>query len=243
MSRASCLTLHLARFDSLRTVSELAPDPDSCLLFCGVAADTRAAATEPASHEAFKFLIFGLHANETSAHQFLDGCPALAPWLNEASEVWRAVLQPFRHVGEDNYLDRKQPGVVFDTLAPAPPPDSPLVVVTTVGRNLGEGFDMNRIRDFTTGVVGVRTSMTAVPGLHSQQSFLFPRVLEYDPLTVTFWRNYAATRDFAYGPGVHKVQMEQMRERNLADHTSFTRCIVVRSEGTWHGTDPQFQNL
>jgi hypothetical protein len=97
---------------------------------------------------------------------------------------------------------------------------------------------MNRVREFSNGVMSVRASMTAVDGLHSQQSFFFPGVLEYDPITVTFWRDSASLRAFAYEAGVHRLQMERQREQNLAHRTSFTRCSVVRSEGTWHGTDP-----
>jgi hypothetical protein len=77
--------------------------------------------------------------------------------------------------------------------------------------------------------------MTGVDGLQSQQSFFFPRVLEYDPLTVTIWHTVAAARSFAYGPGVHRLQIERQQKIGLADRTSFTRCRLMRSEGTWHG--------
>ena len=83
-----------------------------------------------------------------------------------------------------------------------------------------------------------RASMTGIEGLHSQQSFFFPGVLQYDPLTVTLWRDAASARAFAYGPGVHKTQMLRQREQNLADRTSFTRCRILRAEGTWHGRNP-----
>ena len=160
--------------------------------------------------------------------------------MNEAREVWGAVLQPFRHKGEANYLNRMQPGPLFDPVAllPLPSADAPFVSITTSGWSVGPEFDMNRVREFSAGVLAVRASMTAMPGLHSQQSFFFPRGLEYDPATITIWKNQAALTEFAYGPGVHRLQMERQQERNLADRTSFTRCAVVATQGTWYGACP-----
>jgi hypothetical protein len=238
MKRASYVSVQLARFDTLRPAGEFDAAGRAGVLFCGVAADTRAAATEPSSQQAFKFLILGLHEDSASAHRLLEDRQTLAPWLSEAREVWAGVLQPFRHKGEANYLDPAQPGPLFDTLAPSPNKSDPLVILTSVGWNTGDGFDRNRVMEFSTGVGGVRTSMTAVPGLHSQQSFSFPGVLHYDPVTVTFWKDDASVLAFAYGPGVHRAQMDRYRAENLADRTSFTRYIVHHSEGTWHGSDP-----
>lgn len=238
MARASHLSIILCRFDSLRTAGEIEDVEIEGVLFRGVAADTRAAATEPASGQAFRFLILGLHDNAASAHRFLDERRILVPWLDEAREVYGAVLQPFRQMGESNYLDRAAPGALFDPLTPLPLPTSPIVIVTTVGWKVGESLDMNRVREFSNGVMGVRMSMTGVDGLHSQQSFFFPRVLEYDPLTITFWRDSESARAFAYGPGVHKLMMHRHKNENLADRTSFTRFIILRTEGTWHGNAP-----
>jgi hypothetical protein len=95
---------------------------------------------------------------------------------------------------------------------------------------------MNRVREFSNGVMSVRASMTGIAGLHSQQSFFFPDVLEYDPITVTVWQRFDDLRTFAYGSGSHRIQLERQRATQLADRTSFTRCRVVRSEGTWYGT-------
>src|SRR5688572_8645299 len=235
MTRASHLSVSLARFDSLRAAGAFDREPHAGVLFRGIAADTRAAATEPGSQQAFAFLIIGLHADDTSAHRALDGRRKLVPWLEEAAEVWSAVLQPFRHTGVANYLDRALPGALFESVGPQPAPGAPIVVVTSAGWTVGENFDMNRVREFSTGVMGVRAAMSGIAGLLSQQSFFFPRVLEHDPITVTLWKDTASARAFAYGPGVHKVQMQRQNDQGLADRTSFTRCRIVRSEGTWHG--------
>jgi hypothetical protein len=207
-------------------------------MFCAVAADTRAAGTDPASQRAFIYLMLGLHENESSADRFLEDQLVRVPWMSEASELYGAVLQPYRHKGEANYLNRTQPGQLFGRLAACPSPDAPFVSMTTSGWTVGDQLDMNRVREFSTGVLAIRASMTAVPGLHSQQSFFFPGVLALDPLTVTFWRNDAAIRAFSYGPGVHRHHLDRHRAENLADRTSFTRFQVLRSVGTWYGINP-----
>ena len=238
MTRASHVSICLARFDEMRIAEPLSSELGAGVVFRGVAADTRAAASEPASQQAFTFLVLTLHAGESSAHSFIERRNTIVPWLAEAVEVWSAVVQPFRHMGACNYLDAGSPGPLFAPLVAHPDPAEPIAIITTVGWVVGEKLDMARVREFSNGVLGVRASMTGVDGLHSQQSFFFPGVLQHDPVTVTLWRDSASARSFAYGPGVHKAQMQRQREQNLADRTSFTRCRIVRSEGTWHGRDP-----
>ena len=232
------ITLQMARFDLLRAVSDLRDVGTPRMLYCGVGADTRAAGTEPVSHMAFVFLILGLHKDAGSAHHFFEARHAAAPWLRIALESWSAVLQPTRHKGEANYLNREEPGPLFEVLAPELLPSDPFVAITTSGWNIGKGHDTKRVNRFSTGVNAVRMAMTGVDGLHSHQSFYFPGVLEYDPMTVTFWRNDDAASAYLYGPGVHRLQMDRQREKKFADRTSFTRCIVLRSEGSWYGRDP-----
>lgn len=238
MTPASHLSMFLARFDEMRIAGPLSPDLAPGVIFRGVGADTRAAASEPASQQAFRFLVLALHSDEASAHSSMENRRTIAPWLAEAVEVWSAVLRPFRHMGECNYLDQAFPGPIFAPLAALPDPAEPIVIITTAGWVVGDKLDMARVREFSNGVLGVRASMTGVDGLHSQQSFFFPGVLQHDPVTVTLWRDSTSARAFAYGPGVHKTQMQRQREQNLADRTSFTRCRIVRGEGTWHGRDP-----
>lgn len=240
MTTASHVSLHLARFDAIRAAGAFDVRDRQGVLFCGVAADTRAAGTEPASQQAFAFAMLGLHGDAASAQRLFEDWRSVAPWMTEAREVWSAVLQPFRHKGEANYLNRMQPGSLFDPVAllAAPSLDTPFVSITTSGWHVSPELDMNRVREFSTGVLAVRASMTAMPGLHSQQSFFFPRGLEYDPATITIWKNQTALTEFAYGPGVHRLQMERQQERNLADRTSFSRYTVISKQGTWYGSCP-----
>jgi hypothetical protein len=234
---ASAASIQLARFAQLRAAGPIAADARPGVLFCGAAADTRAAGTEPASQQAFTFLILGLHTDDESARRLVGDRAACAPWLAEASEIWCGVLQPFRHHGVANHLDRANPCALFESMMPSDGPAGPVVAITTVGWNR-DGLDMNRVREFGAGVMAVRMSMTGVPGLHTQHSFFFPGVLEMDPVTVTFWRDEASIRAFAYGQGTHRHQLDRHRAENLADRTSFTRFRVLHSAGTWHGLDP-----
>jgi heme-degrading monooxygenase HmoA len=81
--------------------------------------------------------------------------------------------------------------------------------------------------------------MTAVPGLHSQQSFFLAGGVEVDPTTVTTWRSFDAMRAWAYGPGAHRMYLDRHRTQGMADRSAFSRCRVVRSRGTWHGAAPE----
>lgn len=66
----------------------------------------------------------------------------------------------------------------------------------------------------------IRASMTGVAGLRSQHSLNFPGGLALDPMTVSFWEGDAAARAFAYGGGVHKMQMDRSRGRQRDERGS-----------------------
>ena len=236
--KKATISLQLASFDTLRVPGACNLDKIGKPLFFEIGADTRAAVTSPSSQQAFRFLLLGIHEDEDSAHHFLDLATHISPWVGEATERWATVLQPFHHKGEANYLTPSQPAKLFEELCESPGINTPIVVLTTSGWITGESLDMNRVKEFSEGVLGVRASMTGIDGLHSQQSFFFPGVLTYDPITVTIWRDSVSVGKFAYGAGAHKMQMDKQKVHNLADRTSFTRCRILRSEGTWHGSNP-----
>ena len=237
MTTAAFVSLHLARFDHLRTAGPADPGERPGLLFCEVGADCRAAGTDPASREAFTFLVVGLHDSEASADRLVDDITAVAPWLADAAERWGGVLAPFRTTGESNLIHPAAPARLFDPLVAAPARDEPVVVFTTAGWNR-DGLDMARVLDFGTGVAAVRISMTAVPGLRSQQTFFFPGIIAIDPPTLTFWDNEASLVAWAHRQATHKRQMERYRTTGNADRASFTRLTALRSSGTWYGRDP-----
>jgi hypothetical protein len=238
MALASHATVFMARFDEMRATGDLPRLDAPGTLFRHVAADTRGAAQEPAAQQAFRFLVIGLHSDEGSAIQFMDRGCEVAPWFADAVETWAAVVRPFRHMGDCNYLDQAKPGPLFASVDDAPDPGAPIVIITTVGWVLGPDLDMNRIAEFGKGASGVRVSMTGTPGLYSQESYFFPGAIQHDPLTVTSWRDASSARNFAYGPGIHRIQLQRLHEQKLADRTSFTRCRIVRARGSWHGVCP-----
>ncbi len=239
MTRPSFVSVQLARFDAIRPAGDADTTGLDDLLFGGVGADCRASGADPASREAFVFLLLGLHATEAGARAFVAARPSVAPWWDGARETWASVLQPFRHHGTANHLDRAAPGPLFDAPAEAVAPPGPMVSITSAGWDLGPALDMERVRTFSLGVGAVRAGMTSVPGLHAQQSFFFPGVIEFDPVTVTLWRDFDAMRQFAYGPGTHRLQLDRHRRAPNADRSSFTRCRVVESAGTWYGRRPE----
>jgi hypothetical protein len=237
MVAASFVSLHLARFDQLRTVGPVALGDRPGLLFCEVGADCRAAGTDPASREAFTFLVLGLHDSQESADSLVENVTTVAPWFPDAAERWSGVLAPFRTKGESNLIDRTAPARLFDPLVASPAREAPVVVFTTAGWNR-DGIDMARVQDFGTGVAAVRISMTAVPGLRSQQTFFFPGIIAIDPPTLTFWDNEASLVAWAHRQATHKRQMDRYRTTGNADRASFTRLTALRSTGSWYGRDP-----
>jgi len=237
MVGASFVSLHLARFDQLRAAGPADPGKRPGLLFCEVGADCRAAGTDPASREAFTFLLVGLHDSKESADRLVEEVVTVVPWFADAVERWSGVLAPFRTKGESNLIDPTAPARLFDPLATAPGRDEPVVVFTTIGWNR-DGIDMARVQDIGTGTAAVRISMTAVPGLRSQQTFFFPGIIALDPPTLTFWDNEAALVAWAHKQATHKRQMDRYRTTGNADRASFTRLTPLRSKGTWYGGDP-----
>ncbi len=237
MTTASVVSLHLARFDQLRMAGPVAPGDRPGLLFCDVGADCRAAGMDPASREAFTFLVVGLHDSRESADSLVEEVVTVAPWFADAAERWSGVLAPFRTKGESNLIHRTAPARLFDPLVAAPSRDEPVVVFTTIGWNR-DGIDMARVQDVGTGTAAVRISMTAVPGLRSQHSFFFPGIIAIDPPTLSFWDNEASLVAWAHQQATHKRQMDRYRTTGNADRASFTRLTALRSSGTWYGRDP-----
>lgn len=221
----------LARFGTARYGGFAEAPNGEGLLWLGTGVDARAAGTKPNSHTAYKFIVLGVHSSLDSAREV---AAIEWDWMQGATEQWKGVLQPFRHVGEINWLDRSEPGLIFDCPSDGIP-EGPFAVMTSAGYHQVEGWT-ERAAEFGTGVAAVRMGMTAVPGLRSQQTFFFNSGYDFDSITLTFWDDFASMRDFAYGPGVHKDKVLMQKSEHLADRTSFSRLAIIESSGAWHGT-------
>lgn len=235
MRKACYGSLVLLRFDDLKQGEGLNNHVDPETLFRELGADVRAACTSHSQYSAYKFALYGLHASEVSARKAIQQWSMIVPWAGEATEVWKGVLKPFRHFGDANFLG--QVGSCYETEGETPPPQAPILIVTSVGWDSTDGEAGDRIKRFGEGVGAVRVGMTGMPGLHSQQSFSFPGGFVHDGITVTMWHDLSSAMAFAYGPGFHRSQVKIQREGPYGDRTSFTRFLVTESSGTWHGSN------
>ncbi len=228
------MSVHLAREEEIVTLTSdgsvpPAGKPASWLL----GADEGLHGSESSSQRSTVFVAVGTHHTEESAR----ACAAapVAEFAN-ASETWSAALRPTRSHGSCNWVDGGQ----FD--ASGERATGPIAVMTSVGWDIGPGFQPQRALDFAEGVGRVRKAMWSEPveGMTSEQSFVFPGILTHDGLTFTTWRDEAAAVAFAYRPGAHKTEMDRFRLDETADRTSFTRLRPIETHGTWFGADPLF---
>lgn len=228
MSLATHASLVIARFDEARKTGEVEAGH---ALFLKAAADVRAAARDVRSQTAYVFAVYGLHTSKEAAQETVANRFASAPWLAEAADVRAAVLEPFRHFGEANYLG--QPGPVFEVSSMPQDDGDPVLIVTSVGWNSADGEAKERISLFSDNVAAVRIGLGGAAGLVSQNSFSFPGGLAVDGITVTVWRNLRSAMAFAYGPGHHRTQVKLQRETLYGDRTSFTRFRIDSTIGDW----------
>ena len=145
------------------------------------------------------------------------------------------LLEPFRHNGEVNWLDPTEPGRVFET-GVSPAPDEPFVTMTTVGFDIGPGFDPARAVSFSDRVDAVYAAMDGAEGVRHRHTLRFGG--GWDPSTFTLWSDGASMQAFAYRDGEHRRHMDDHRAHHLADRTSFTRHRIIDSEGSWMGMSP-----
>lgn len=235
MGHVSYVTIAIARFDQpVQLDSLVVPAPVGEPAMWALGADEE---SNFGSRTSNTWLALGLHPTAESADAVFDHGGGSTPFFGGAAETWSAVLQPFAHRGEVNWLDHTEPGLVFD-VGPGPKDDEPFVVITSAGWTLDDRFDIDKALDFGRGVAEVRSDMVDADGLHFQHAFGFDDQLRVDGPTVTMWRDDSAMRAFAYRPGVHKTEMDHYREQTTADRSSFTRLRVLRSSGSVQGYAP-----
>ena len=91
-----------------------------------------------------------------------------------------------------------------------------------------------RMRDFRENVDRVRAWYDEIDGNIINGNF----ATGTDGMTFSLWRSDDALRTGAYGPGLHRAQLDRQKAERLADRTSYTRTRLLRHTGTWDGRDP-----
>jgi hypothetical protein len=177
----------------------------------------------------------GLYCERRDAEAALDDPSAFLPFLDRLAEAWHVLLQPTAHRGECNHLDPNAAGLLFEV--DGADPGGPLVVMTTVGFDLGPAFDLDRVIAFRRGVDRVREVFAHSDGILAHRVFA-PHVRGEDGVTMTLWRDEHAMFAFAYRPGLHRTEINRYKAEQTADRTSFTRFRALRTSGSWAGGDP-----
>jgi heme-degrading monooxygenase HmoA len=157
------------------------------------------------------------------------------PDSRAASEVWSALLTPFAHKGECNHLNRAEPGLMFEVEKCERP--GPMFVITTAGFHLRSRKDFQRVINFRREVDRMRPVIAGSDGNLAHQVFA-PLEAEDDGVTMSLWRDERAMLEFAYKPGAHRMQVDRQKSNQTVDRSSFTRFRLLRTKGTWGGSDP-----
>jgi hypothetical protein len=230
---ATHMTIHLVRYDAARVLPpEAQTAPVATALQWLAGADESRHGGEFFSGVATEFVGFGLHADEASARACARTPMAC---FADADERWSGAFRVARALKGCNWIDDH-----VDLQCTSSGSGGPLAVLTSAGWELGPSFVLERAMSFADAVGRVRAAATAVDvaGMHSMQLFAFPGVLVHDGVTLTFWNDEVAMKEFAYRAGTHKTELDAFRLDETTDRTSFTRLRPIESHGTWWGTDP-----
>jgi hypothetical protein len=158
---------------------------------------------------------------------------AVMPFLDAAVESWHAVLLPVMHRGECNHLNRAEPGTLFEV--GTEDPGGICVVLTTAGFVMGPDFQVERAIAFRRQVDVTNAWMGQAEGCLANQVFT-PHTVGDDGFTMSVWRDDASMLAAAYRPGDHRTQLERQKTGEpFFDRSSFTRCRILDSCGTWEG--------
>ncbi len=157
---------------------------------------------------------FGVHYDRASAEATLANPLGLSPALGEAVESWQALALPVSHVGAVT---------------------GPMAVLTSAGFDSHEPDQLPRIRHFLQGIVQVLAFYTQMPDNLRRDVFTGHDMNE--GCTMSLWPGEKAMIQAAYGSGLHRDLMDKSRDGSTFDRSSFTRALLVASQGSWDG-DP-----
>ncbi len=165
------------------------------------------------------FGALGYYQSEASARAAAADPAVALPCLEGAAEAWHAALVPIAHRGQSNHLDQADPGQTFDPAEKDP--GGPLVVVTSVGLDVGWPQPIEALMPVSEGAC--------------LNQFLQGLDDGVDALNVSIWSADQAMDAYAYRPGAH---LTAMRRRDATHRTAITRLRVLFAQGTWNGRDP-----
>lgn len=224
---ATHMTVSIVEFAGPRPIAELATSsPTAAHLFSADGVNDLMAGVGAAT-DFERAARVSLHSDLDSAIQAMREQWGPAGW--ECGTRWAAVLEPFRHVGEVDWLRPECPGPIF-SVAEAADPSERLAVLTTAGWDMAAEMNWARPIEFSERVTDVLDQLAGTPGLQYGASFAFR--LPTHGITFTIWESVKAMQTFAYRPGVHKPHMDyHLKTTPLLDYTSFTRFRIVTEVG------------
>lgn len=179
---------------------------------------------------------FSVHRTKSDATEVLNNPRAHLPFLCEVSEAWHGLAVPYTHRGSVLWRETVQTDSAIRVASSDP--GGPLAVLTSAGyTNPGQG-EMERIKTFSAGVLGVVRDYDTLPENLRSSAYVGGAVDGREGCTISIWRDDKAMMNAAYRKGEHKKQLARHLSNALFDRSSFTRARIVSSKGRWNGSDP-----
>lgn len=172
----------------------------------------------------------GFFADRAAADRILDDPAAQFPDLPAHAEAFHCLLRPIRFSGDCRWLAGAD---AMLTVADSDP-GGPVVMLTSAGYDNMGPEQHARMRDFRKNVDRVRACYDEIDENIVNGNF----AIGTDGMTFSLWRSDDALRAGAYGPGLHRTQLDRQKTSKLADRTSYTRTRLLRHSGTWDRRDP-----
>lgn len=230
------LTLHRVRF------SEAKDGTNSPLLGPEKADAWRFYPHSPVGENGFRDSIsdvwggIAIYSSREKAEAVLADPTAHIPSLSDAIEAWHALAVPITHRGGVNWRGAVQESSAITTAEDDC--EGTLAVLTSAGYTNPGPDDFPRMKTFFKGVDAVVDYYGTVPGNLQRAVFSGAAVDQHDGITMSLWKDEAAMLAAAYGSGFHRDQLDSHRSEPMFDRSSFTRTKIIKSTGTWDGSNP-----
>lgn len=168
------------------------------------------------------------------AQEIFENPTAHFPFLKASVEAWHGLLLPYTHHGAVNWCGNIESGTALRLASD--PGAGPVAVLTTAAFDSDAPEEVPRILEFLTNVWRAREHFRSRAG--NSGAALFSPCDELEGITLSLWDSEASMVTAAYGAGVHHDLLKRHRSEPFFDRSSFTRCRVIASSGTWDGNSP-----